>query len=60
MRSTISLTNDERGHGKVLDFACDGCRVRSGRMEHKFMDWREVPAAYLHLKNQKKRKPGKT
>ena len=53
----IDKYNEERGHGKVLGFACDGCRARRGRMEHKFPDWREVdngPAACLHLSNQKR------
>ena len=47
------------GHGKVLGFACDGCRGRRGRTEHKFPDWREVnngPAVCLHLSNQKRYK----
>ena len=38
----IDKNDDERDHGNVLGLACDGCRVRRGRTDHKFMDWRKV------------------
>ena len=57
INTRIDKYNEERGHGKVIGFACDGCRAKRGKLGHKFSDWREVqtgPEACLHLNNEKR------
>ena len=42
INTRIDDYNKERGNGMVLDFACDGCRAKRGKLGHNILDWMEV------------------